>query len=79
MEIDGIGPHNRPGDPGGSSPFLGEDLPEAAAGTTVFAIVGGVIGVGAAGVAAVPILVGATVGGGLYASACGIKWLFQQF
>ena len=77
MDIDGVGPRNRPGDPPGS-PLFAEDLPEAAAGTTVFGIVGGVVAVGASGLAAVPIAIGITLGAGLYASGCGIKWLWNR-
>ena len=45
MDIDGIGLQNRPGDPPGG-PFFAEDVPEAAAGTVVFGIVGGAVAVG---------------------------------
>ena len=77
MDIDGVGLHNRPGDPPGS-PLFAEDLPEAAAGATVFGIVGGAVAVGAAGAAAVPIAIGITLGAVLYGSGCGIKWLWNR-
>ena len=77
MDIDGIGLQNRPGDPPGG-PFFAEDVPEAAAGTVVFGIVGGAVAVGAAGVAAVPIAIGITVGAGLYSGGCGIKALWNK-
>ena len=80
MDIDGLNSF-RPGDPGEGEggEFFAEDLPEAAAGATVFGIVGGVVAVGASGVAAVPIVIGITVGSGLYSAGCAIKWAWNQF
>lgn len=73
MDIDGIGLQNRPGDPPGA-PFFAEDVPEAAAGTVVF----GLVGAAAAAVAAGPIVAGAAVAGTLYASCCTAKWLYHK-
>jgi hypothetical protein len=73
MDIDGIGLQNRPGDPPGS-PFFAEDGDEIAAGTTIFALIGGA----AAAVAAGPIVAGAAILGTLYAASCGIKWVLNR-
>ena len=85
MDIDGIGPYQRPGDPPGG-PFFGEDLPEVTAGSGCSAIVGAVLGgvSGAAGTGIVVISLPGLIAGGaaaatLYASCCGIKWLWNQF
>lgn len=77
MDIDSIGPKNRPGDPPGS-PLFGEDAQEISAGATVFGLIGGITGLAAAGAAVVPIAVGATVGAGLYSLGCGIKFLWNK-
>ena len=72
MDIHGIPPH-RPGDTGG--PFFGEDASEVLAGTGMFGIIGALVGCAACTISLPVVLAGATVGGGLYAGGCAIKWV----
>ena len=85
MDIDGIGPYQRPGDPPGGPFFNHEDPGEAVAGASCSGIVGAVLGgisttVGTAAIAvSLPgILAGFAVGASVYGAGVGFKWLYHK-